>query len=332
MKTALKLLLLFVSEAILAQRFQLEQPAQFMQLSNPSYFGLNAKNILGLAFQASQVSEDTNQEQQYFFGTFSLPERNFSLAGDFFTSRDNQIGIRQNRIGVNFIYQLQLNNELYLLPSIGARFNSTRIGQSNLLLEDQLDQHSGTFTNNSIDPFLRHEYISGNHLGVSVGVLLHHQQYIVGFSAVRINMPNASLSEQAQLNLPIRLSLQGGFEFDLRPRTSSFFSSSTSLFLSTIISTEGDNYELFLGEEFNLDNCYFGFNQQLYYQETSAISLGLNFGIRVQNFDLGGQFSFPLREINQAWGPNIFQFYTRFDLTDYRHGGDTNKRLNQNNY
>lgn len=332
MKTVLKLLLLLVAEAIFAQRFQLEQPAQFMQLSNPSYFGLNAKNVLGLAFQSSRVSQQTNHEQQYFFGAFSLPERNFSLAGDFFTTRDNQIGIRQNRIGVNFIYQLQLNNELYLLPSIGARFNSTRIGQSAILLEDQLDQQSGIFTNNSIDPFLRNENISGNHLGVSVGVLLHHQRYIIGFSAARINMPNASLSDQVQLNLPIRLSLQGGFEFDLRPRTSSFFSSDTSLFLSTIISTEGENYELFLGEEFNLDNFHIGLNQQLYYQEAPAISLGANLGFRIQNFDIGGQFSFPLRKINQAWGPKIFQFYTRFDLTDYRYGGDTNKRLNQNNY
>ena len=332
MKTHLKLVLLLFAQTIYAQRFQLEQPAQFMQLSNPSYFGLNAKNVLGFAFQTSRVGQDSNQEQQYFFGTFSLPERNFSLAGDFFTTRDNQIGMRQNRIGVNFIYQLQLNNELYLLPSIGARFNSTRIGQSNILLEDQLDQQSGTFINNSIDPFLRNENISGNHLGVSVGVLLHHQRYIVGFSAARINMPDASLSDQVKLNLPIRLSLQGAFELDLRLRTTSFFSNDTSLFLSTIISTEGESYELFLGEEFNLDNFHFGLNQQLYYQESPAISLGANLGFRIQNFDIGGQFTFPLRKINQAWGPKIFQFYTRFDLTDYRYGGDTNKRLNQNNY
>ena len=153
MKTVLKLVLLLIAHGVLAQRFQLEQPAQFMQLSNPSYFGLNAKNVLGLAIQSSRVSQESNQEQQYFFGAFALPERSFSLAGDFFTTRDNQIGIRQNRIGVNFIYQLQLNNELYLLPSIGARFNSTRIGQSDILLEDQLDQQSGAFINNSIDPF-----------------------------------------------------------------------------------------------------------------------------------------------------------------------------------
>lgn len=134
-------------------------------------------------------------------------------------------------------------------------------------------------------------------------------------------MPNASLSDQVQLQLPIRLSLQGGFEFDLRPRTSSFFSSDTSLFLSTILTTEGERYELFLGEEFNLDNFHIGLNQQLYYQESPAISLRANLGFRVQNFEIGGQFSFPLRKINQAWGPKIFQFYTRFDLTDYRYGG-----------
>ena len=93
-----------------------------------------------------------------------------------------------------------------------------------------------------------------------------------------------------------------------------------------------DFYELFLGEEFNLDDFYIWLNQQLYYQEAPAISLGANLGFRVQNFEIGGKFSFPLRKINQAWGPKIFQFYTRFDLTDYRYGGDINKRLNQNNY
>ena len=63
-----------------------------------------------------------------------------------------------------------------------------------------------------------------------------------------------------------------------------------------------------------------------------STNLGAKMGFRIQNFDIGGQFTFPLRKINQALGPKIFQFYTRFDLTDYRYGGDTNKRLNQNNH
>ncbi len=216
--------------------------------------------------------------------------------------------------------------------SIGARFTTARIGVTNLVLEDQIDTQSGTFNNNSIDPFLQNGNLDGSYLGISAGILLHHPRYLVGFSAARINLPDASLDDQVVLNLPVRLSLQGAVEFDLTPRTSSFFSSETSLYLSSILSTEGDNYELYLGQEFHLDNFHIGLNQQAFYLEELALSLGANIGIRLQNFDIGAQFSFPLRKINQAWGPKVFQFYTRFDLTDYRYGGDTNKRLNQNNY
>ncbi len=332
MKIPFGLFFMLAFELVVAQRFQLEQAAQFMQLSNPSYFGLNAKNIVGIAFQNSQVAQENVQEEQYFFAAFSLPEYKFSLAGDFFTSRLSQIGLRQNRIGANFIYQLQLNNELYLLPSIGVRFNSTQLGVTDILLEDQLNQQTGTFTNTSIDPFLRDNAIGGNYLGVSVGLLLHHQRYLVGFSAARINSPNASLSEEVQLFLPIRFSLQGAYEFDLRPRDSGFFAADSSLFLSSIITSASDNYELFLGQEFHFDNFQIGLNQQLYYDETPSISLGANIGIRWQNFEFGGQFSVPIRKLDRAWGPNVFQLYTRFDLTDYRYGAEANKRLNQSNY
>ena len=104
------------------------------------------------------------------------------------------------------------------------------------------------------------------------------------------------------------------------------------MFLSSIVNTKGENYALYLGEDFHLDNFHIGLNQQFHYQESAAISLGANLVFRIQNFEIGGQFTFPLRKINQAWGPKGFQFYTRFDLTDYRYGRDTNKRLNQNNY
>lgn len=225
-----------------------------------------------------------------------------------------------------------MSNDVYLLPSIGARFNTTRIGLNPLVLEDQIDAQSGTFSNNSIDPFLQNGNLNGSYLGISTGLLLHHPRYLIGFSAARINLPDASLDDQVILNLPVRLSLQAALELDLTPRTSSFFSNDTSLYLSSILSTEGANYELFLGEEFRLDNFYVGLNQQAFFLEELALRLGTNVGVRLQNFDIGAQFSFPLRKLNQAWGPKIFQFYTRFDLTDYRYGGDTNKRLNQNNY
>ncbi|MGB1449766.1 MAG: hypothetical protein ACPG8F_07995 [Flavobacteriaceae bacterium] len=89
MRKILYFLCVLTVEVMVAQRFQLEQPAQFMQLSNPSYFGLNAKNVLGLAIQSSRISQESTQEQQYFFGAFALPERQFSLAGDFFSTRDH---------------------------------------------------------------------------------------------------------------------------------------------------------------------------------------------------------------------------------------------------
>ncbi|MGB2404346.1 MAG: type IX secretion system membrane protein PorP/SprF, partial [Flavobacteriaceae bacterium] len=299
---------------------------------NPSYFGLNAKNKVGLIHQVTRVNNQKSQEQQYVFGTFSVPNQDFNLSADFYTNRNTSLGYRENIFRASFVYRIQLDQQLFLLPAISAGFVSTRLNFDDILLEDQVNQQTGTFTNSSIDPFLNNfNGLSVNYLDVGVSTLLHHPNFILGLSASRLNQPSSSSSQEVGEKYPIKVSFQAAYEYGINRRGNSF-SNDSFLYLSMAVTKVQEKIDLALGQDLQLGSFGLGLNQKLYLRDKMAFSAGVTANVQYQNFTFGVQFSFPVREINKSWGPNYFQFFTTFDLTNYRYNIQTTKRLGQSNY
>ena len=63
----------------------------------------------------------------------------------------------------------------------------------------------------------------------------------------------------------------------------------------------------------------------------NLISLGVLFGLSVENFDF--QYNIPLRQINTGFDPSIFEFNISFDFSVYRRNNRGGyKRLSIDNY
>ena len=107
-----------------------------------------------------------------------------------------------------------------------------------------------------------------------------------------------------------------------------------SLLLWTISSITRYTYNYFLSEEVQLGSFSLGLSQQASKLNTlNLISLGVLFGLSVENFDFGFQYNIPLRQINTVFAPSIFEFNISFDFSVYRRNNRGGyKRLSIDNY
>ncbi|MEN8812739.1 MAG: hypothetical protein ABF277_05450 [Candidatus Arcticimaribacter sp.] len=62
-------------------------------------------------------------------------------------------------------------------------------------------------------------------------------------------------------------------------------------------------------------------------------ALGLNLGLKVENFDFGFQYNFPFQKESKVFAPSIFELYLVFDFSPFRRNQRGYlKRLQINNY
>ena len=56
--------------------------AKFLQKSNPSHFGMNQLNRVGVLYNSLRINEATAMDNKYAFGSIAFQEKNFSLGFD----------------------------------------------------------------------------------------------------------------------------------------------------------------------------------------------------------------------------------------------------------
>ena len=97
--------------------------------------------------------------------------------------------------------------------------------------------------------------------------------------------------------------------------------------------TEGNFYANF-SEEFQFDNFSIGLNQLVANTDQFTFNaLGLNLGLKVENFDFGFQYNFPFQKESKVFAPSIFELYFVFDFSPFRRNQRGYlKRLQINNY
>ena len=97
--------------------------------------------------------------------------------------------------------------------------------------------------------------------------------------------------------------------------------------------TEG-NFYANLAEEFQFDNFSIGLNQLVANTDQFTFNaLGLNLGLKVENFDFVFQYNFSFQIESKVFTPSIFELYLVFDFSPFRRNqrGYLN-RLQINNY
>jgi type IX secretion system PorP/SprF family membrane protein len=319
-----------------AQEDMIISHSRFMQKVNPSAFGMNNINKTGVLYNSLGMVNNNRIESQYFFGAISFDNDNFSLGLDVYSLRMDNTGLINTKPTVSYIYKIQLDNDVYFLPSLSVGFGGSRIDTGKLVFEDQLSLVTGYLQTESQDPLVS-QIGNSNYMDLGAAFLIHSSNYLVGASVKHVNQPNISYNkENTDFTLPIRYSVQGGYEFDINPYDRSIMPRYSTIYAFLNASKMGDNYEVFLSQEAQLGSFSMGLNQQ--FRKTDSFgftNIGLSVAVAYENFEFGALYNFPFQNpLNTTvYSPSTIEIFLTFDFSPYlRNKRGDYRRISIDNY
>ena len=310
--------------------------SRFMQKVNPSAFGINNINKTGVLYNSQALINNNRIESQYFFGAISFDSDNFSLGLDVYSLNMDNTGLVNTKPRLSYIYKIQFDNEVYFLPSLTLGLGSSRIDTGKLIFEDQISLVSGFLQTESQDPIID-QIGSSNYMDLGASFIVHSNNYLFGVSIQHLNQPNISFNKEVtDYTLPIRYSIQGGYEFDINPYDRSIMPRYSTIYAFMNASRMGENFDIFLSQEAQLGSFSIGLNQQ--FRKTNNFgftNIGLSVALAYENFEFGTLYNFPFRSpTNTAvYSPSTIEVFLTFDFSPYlRNKRGDYRRISIDNY
>lgn len=318
---------------VLGQEDYVVNQAKFLQKFNPSSFGMNQLNRVGVLYNSLRVNEASAMDNKYFFGSIAFQEKNFSLGIDVNSFRLNDTGLNSSLANLSYVYKIQLSNYTFFLPGITVGLGSSRVNVENLTFEDQLNTSTGFISTESIDPLA--PIISDiNYFDLGASFIIHNEYYLVGLSLKHLNKPNVSFNKEVPFAKPISIGLQGAYEFNINPFERGFLPRFSYLYTYLNFRKYGDSMYIALGQDFQLGEFSLGFTQQGGSVDSFALNnFGLTLGLALENFDFGINYNFANRKPGTVFSPSIFELSIIFDFSIYRRNNrGLYKKLQIDNY
>jgi type IX secretion system PorP/SprF family membrane protein len=310
--------------------------SRFMQKVNPSAFGINNINKTGVLYNSQALINNNRIESQYFFGAISFDSDNFSLGLDVYSLKMDNTGLVNTKPRLSYIYKIQFDNEVYFLPSLTLGLGSSRIDTGKLIFEDQISLVSGFLQTQSQDPIID-QIGSSNYMDLGASFIVHSNNYLFGASIQHLNQPNISFNKEVtDYTLPIRYSIQGGYEFDINPYDRSIMPRYSTIYAFMNASRMGENYDIYLSQEAQLGSFSIGLNQQ--FRKTNNFgftNIGLSVALAYENFEFGTLYNFPFRSPTNiaVYSPSTIEVFLTFDFSPYlRNKRGDYRRLSIDNY
>ena len=310
--------------------------SRFMQKVNPSAFGINNINKTGVLYNSQALINNNRIESQYFFGAISFDSDNFSLGLYVYSLKMDNTGLVNTKPRLSYIYKIQFDNEVYFLPSLTLGLGSSRIDTGKLIFEDQISLVSGFLQTESQDPIID-QIGSSNYMDLGASFIVHSNNYLFGVSIQHLNQPNISFNKEVtDYTLPIRYSIQGGYEFDINPYDRSIMPRYSTIYAFMNASRMGENFDIYLSQEAQLGSFSIGLNQQ--FRKTNNFgftNIGLSVALAYENFEFGTLYNFPFRSpTNTAvYSPSTIEVFLTFDFSPYlRNKRGDYRRLSIDNY
>lgn len=329
-------LILFAFFSGFAQEDIIVSHSRFLQKVNPSAFGMNNMNKTGVLYNSIGLVGNANIESKYFFGALSFDIDNFSIGIDVYSLTMDNTGMVSTKPSINYIYKIQLDNEVYFLPSISLGLGSSRLDNSKLIFEDQLSLVSGYLQTESQDP-IAPLIGTANYLDLGASFIIHSSNYLIGGGIKHLNQPNISYNkEDSNIKLPIRYSIQGGYEFDVNPYDRTVLPRYSTILAFFNASKMGDNLDFYLSQEAQLGQFSIGLNQQ--FKKTQSFgftNIGLSVALAYENFEFGALYNFPFQNpINTTvYSPSTIEVFLTFDFSPYlRNKRGDYRRISIDNY
>ena len=327
------LITLLLGRSLHAQEEYIVNHSKFMQKSNPSYFGFNSLNKVGVLYNTIKLNEYDKLDNKYFFGTLTFQDQGFSLGVDINSFKIQTTGLTTNLANISYIYKLQFDNNTFFLPAVTIGFGSSSVNPANLIFGDQLVGTNGLINPETGDD-LAPKISSINYFDLGASFILHSDRYMAGLSFKHLNKPNTSYNKEAPFEKPIQFSLQGAYEFDLNPYESRYLPRYSYLYAYGSFTKYGDALQIYLSQDFQLGEFSIGLSEQAAAIQSFALNnIGVSIGLAVENFDFGILYNIPFKSPGIVYSPSIFELFITFDFSVYRRNrrGQYN-RLQIDNY
>lgn len=326
-------LLLLLSSFIWSQSEALLNQTRFLQSENPSYFGFNNNNKVGVLYNSTKINDSDFINHQYLFGSISFPDQSFAVGFDLSNYHLERTNYKITNPRLVFIYPLQISQKMYLLPSISVGFWNKSIHQDSFIFEDQINTVTGYINPETNDP-LGSQSAQSNYTDFSASFILHSDLFLLGLSLSQINQPNIAFDKENPIKGPINFTLQGGREWDINPFERSFLPAESYLYVFSSLSYKEQQLALNLTQDLQVGQFSIGTLQRLSFINSLDMNgIGLHLGLALDNFDFGMQYYFPIRKQGFRMAPRIFELYLIFEFTPFRRNSRGSvKRLQINNY
>tara|TARA_B100001057_G_scaffold469840_1_gene530560 strand:+ start:157 stop:1197 length:1041 start_codon:yes stop_codon:yes gene_type:complete len=316
--------------------------AKFLQKTNASFYGMNQLNRVGVLYNSIKVNEQLAMDNKYVFGSIAFQDKNFSLGFDVNSFKLNDLGMTTSMAYLTYVYKIQISNYTFFLPGISVGMISSRINTDNLIFGDQLSMATGFIaaeTQDRLAPMISNA--SDFDLGASF--IIHNEFFMAGLSLKHLRKPNVSYNKETLENKPIRIGVQGAYEFNINPFERSFLPRFSYLYTFLNYVKYGKSTYIGLSEEFQFGEFAIGFTQQasmvpsiqggVESQSFSLNNIGITLGLALENFDFGINYNFANRKPGKVFAPSIFELSIIFDFSIYRRNNrGIYKKLQIDNY
>ncbi|MBC6400492.1 MAG: type IX secretion system membrane protein PorP/SprF [Ekhidna sp.] len=216
---------------------------------NPGLAGINQKGRMGINYRTQWPNLDANFETFSAYLDYHF-EDYYSSAGIIFTrDREGIAGLQSTSIGLQYVYQVQLNYQWTFRPGVQAAYYIRDLNFDKLTFGDQFGPNGmeRDFTNETFNTGLRATFFD-----LSLGGVLYNPSLWMGGAVHHINEPNQSIAG-GEAPLARRISIHGGYRIPLSPRSTGTNIGQRSITPSFNYRIQGDFEQLDLGVYFTLN-------------------------------------------------------------------------------
>ena len=277
------------------------------QFVNPSFYGVNASSYAGVGYNTLSFQNNEKIDSKIFYTAIGFDNLNFSLGLDFSNFKINTYGLTQNSVNLTYVYNIEVSNDMYFLPSISLGLGSNQLENEALIFGDQLNLILGSISTTSNDPLSFNE-LSTNYIDFSASGILYTENFLFGVTAKHLNQPDISFNQEFKLKKSLFFSVQGAYERDLNYYGRGFLPENTYLYLFSSYSSVGELTKIYASQELMLGGFSFGL-QELYTKNpmSSALLGGFNIAVNVEQFEFNFSYNFPLSDEINVLPPNVFE-------------------------
>ena len=202
-------LLLGTAAGAQAQDVFFSQPFATRLHTNPAFTGLVDDYSVTLSYrnQFPTVAGSFVSTQAAGDIRLTTPGQHHALGLLINQDRTGSVGYTRLEIGGLYAYHTRLTQRLALSGGIRASYGRQRVGYDNFVFGDQI-QEDGSVTGPTAEALA---FSPVNYLSLGSGAVLYTEQGWLSIAGQHLNQPNLGFQRQSQL--PILLSLSGGYKF-----------------------------------------------------------------------------------------------------------------------